>query len=60
MAAKAEQMREERLYKLYLTDSLMAIGQLDTRWADLIKKPLVETRSSEEIIDGIKGKIEVL
>lgn len=60
MAARADDWKEERLYKLYITDSLRAIGQLDARWADLIRRPIEEKRTGAEIANGIKEKLEGL
>ena len=50
--------RKEELYRTYITDALKAHFRLNIRYADLLKPP--ETRTSEEIIDNIKGKLSRL
>jgi hypothetical protein len=45
-------------YRYYVTDGLKAIGGLNIRFADLFKP--AETRTSDEIIGGIKDKLQKL
>ena len=49
---------EEKIYRVYVTDGLRALcgGQGD-RYYDLITPGKEETRTAEEIIDNIKGKL---
>ena len=43
-------------YRIYVTDALKAIGGLNIRFADRFKP--AETRTSDEIIGGIKDKLQ--
>lgn len=43
------------IYRIYVTDGLRVLGRLDQRYFDYFKPP--ETRTSEEIITGIKDKL---
>jgi hypothetical protein len=45
-------------YRFYVTDGLKAIGGLNIRFVDLFKP--AETRTSDEIIGGIKDKLQKL
>lgn len=47
--------KKEELYQYYITDALKLIGHLDKRFADYFKPQ--ETRTADEIIDGIKKKL---
>lgn len=57
MSAFLEYQKEE-LYRIYVTDALKAAYKLNIRYKDLFAKP--ETRTSDEIISGIKGKLKQL
>lgn len=48
-------LQREELYQYYVTDALKVIGSLNIRFADYFKPQ--ETRTAEEIIDGIKKKL---
>ena len=50
----------EEIYRIYVTDSLKVIGQLDQRYFDMIQPPKQETRTAEEIIDNITNKLMVM
>lgn len=66
--ARASQNALDKSYRIYVTDSLKMLTENTSRYAggssftlryvDLIKKPVNETRTSEEIIGGIKGKLK--
>ena len=57
ISAFSEKKKDE-LYRIYITDALKVIGHLDRRYADLVDfDRKVETRTSEEIIRDIKGKL---
>lgn len=58
--ARIKDDERDMIYRIYVTDSLKAIGQLDVRYYDFIKNTPIETRSAEEIIDHIKGKLNDL
>ncbi len=45
-------------YRYYVTDALKSLGGLNIRFADLFKPP--ETRTADEIIGGIKDKLQKL
>lgn len=50
--------QKEHAYRIYVTDSFKLIGHLNLRYADLFKP--VETRTAEEITNGIKDKLKKL
>lgn len=50
--------QEDLAYRIYVTDSLKAIGNLNRRYYDFIKKVPEETRTSSEIIGSIKRKLK--
>ena len=68
--SKAEQHALDESYRIYCTDSLKMISEntskyaggsfFSARYADLIKKPIPEKRTKEEIIEGIKDKLKKL
>jgi len=59
MQSRFELDKRDRMYRLYITDALKAIGQLDRRYYDLIYE-VEETRTSEEIIDHVKSGLRKL
>jgi hypothetical protein len=68
--AKAQEHALEKAYRIYTTDSLKMISENTSKYAggssfsvrywDMVKKPVPETRTGEEIIDGIKGKLKMI
>lgn len=61
--AKARKKSEENefIYKVYLTDSLKSIGNLNVRYIELIDDGKWEnTKSASEIIDDVKNHLDVL
>jgi hypothetical protein len=48
----------ETAYRYYVTDALKFLGGLNIRFADTFKPP--ETRTADEIIGGISGKLQKL
>ena len=57
VTAKARKEAEAEAYRFYVTDALYLIGHLNIRYAELIKPAPVETRTADEIIQGITGKL---
>lgn len=55
--ARFKQEYREDAYRIYVTDSLKLIGRIDQRYYDFIKPEPVETRTADEIISNIKGKL---
>lgn len=65
--ARMQQGILDKTYRIYVTDSLKMISEntskrdggssFAVRYWDVIKKPVNETRTSEEIISGIKDKL---
>lgn len=53
--ARYNQNQREWVYRIYVTDSLKRIAGLNIRYADVFKPK--ETRTADEIIDGIKDKL---
>lgn len=56
--ARFNQHQREEAYRIYVTDSLKIIGGLNIRYADAFKPE--ETRTAEEIIDGVSNKLRQL
>lgn len=56
--ARYNQNRREWVYRIYVTDSLKHLAGLNIRYADVFKPE--ETRTADEIIDGIKDKLRQL
>lgn len=50
--------KKEELYRAYITDALKAMGNLNVRYMDYFKP--IETRTADEIISGISGKLSNL
>ena len=50
--------KKEELFRVYVTDALKAAYHLNIRYADLFTPP--ETRTEEEIISSIRGKLRKL
>ena len=67
---RAEQSKLEKAYRIYVTDCLKFISEntarqaggtsFNKRYAELIDKKPVETRTSEEVIDSIRSKLQKL
>lgn len=60
MQSRYEIDKRDRMYRLYITDALQAIGQLNRRYYDLIHDGVEETRTPEEIIDHVKSGLRKL
>ena len=59
VAARYEECIREHTYRIYVTDGLKAIANLNMRWADMVSfEKHEEQRSAEEIIDDIGNKLE--
>lgn len=66
--AKAKKEAEEKAYRIYMSDGIRMIAantgkyfggtMPKNRFYDLIKETPVETRTSNEIIDGIRQKLQ--
>lgn len=56
--ARIEQNNRDEAYRIYVTDALKVMGQLNIRYADVIKPVKVEKRTSDEIIESIRRKIQ--
>jgi len=59
--ARKKSDNEEKAYRVYVTDALMSVYNLNMRYYDLIlpDKP-ADNRTAEEIIGSIVSKIEEL
>jgi len=49
---------EEKLYRVYVTDSLKIIGGINIRYIDMLNGGHEEKRSAKEIINGLKNKLD--
>lgn len=56
--ARYYQHRRDWAYRIYITDGLKFLAGLNIRYADLFLPE--ETRTAEEVITGIKGKLRRL
>lgn len=58
VTARYNENQRELAYRIYITDSLKAYLGLNIRYADLFTPE--ETRTAEEVIDGVKDKLRQL
>lgn len=58
--ARIKENERDMIYRIYITDSLKAIGGINLRYYDFIDDTPVDTRTGDEIIDHIKNKIDSL
>ena len=68
--SRAEKEALDKAYRIYVTDALKMLTEntakpyggtmLSKRFTDAVKKAKVETRTSEEIIAGIREKIQLM
>lgn len=56
--ARYNQNQRDWVYRIYVTDALKVLGGLNIRYADVFGPE--ETRTADEIIDGIKDKLRQL
>lgn len=56
--ARFNQNQREWAYRIYVTDSLKFLAGLNIRYADAFKPE--ETRTADEIIEGVRGKLRQL
>ena len=66
--ARVEKESLEKAYRIYVTDCLKYISEntskasggtsIAKRFIDIIERPPEETRTSEEIIDGVRSKLQ--
>ena len=52
--AALKRQNEDKAYRIYITEALRALARMNVRYIDVINPKPEETRSSEEIILGIK------
>lgn len=60
MQSRLKLDKRDRMYRIYMTDALKEIGQLNRRYYDLIQDRVEETRTPEEIIDHVKSGLRNL
>jgi len=56
--ARFSQYQRDWAYRIYVTDSLKHLAGLNIRYADVFAPE--ETRTAEEVIDGVKDKLRKL
>ena len=57
VSARIKLDRREEAYRFYVTEALKALGDLNIRYVDLLTPQIEETRTSEEIVNHIRGKL---
>lgn len=60
LLARTIQFEHEHCYRIYVTEALKSLAGMNMSYADMIKPQVEETRSKEEIISDIKGKLRKL
>ncbi len=60
MQSRYKKTMRDRMYRIYITDSLKVIGNLDVRYYDFIQETPRETRTADEIKDSIKSKLRAI
>lgn len=58
VTARYNENQRELAYRIYVTDSLKSYLGLNIRYADIFSPE--ETRTAEEVIDGVKDKLRQL
>lgn len=58
--ARVDEARHERIYRIYVTDGLRVLGDLNERYVDLLNIHSQKTQNAQEIIDHLKGKLNAL
>ena len=58
--AKCDQADKAEAYRIYVTDALKIIGNLNIRYAEIVTPPPEETRTADEIIQSITDKLAQL
>lgn len=53
--ARYNQYQRDCAYRIYVTDGIKYLAGLNMRYADFLKQE--ETRTAEEVIDGIRNKL---
>lgn len=56
--ARYNQNQREWVYRIYVTDGLKHLAGLNIRYADVFAPE--ETRTAEEVIEGVKNKLRQL
>ena len=51
---------QETTYRIYVTEALRGLANMNVSYIELIKPAAVETRSSEEIVTSISAKLSLL
>ena len=49
---------DEKIYKVYVTDSLKIIGSLNKRYIDMLSLTPSESRTADEIISDLSRKLD--
>ena len=60
--SRLKQDREQRIYRIYVTDSLFYHGQnktLTERFADVINPKPKETKTASEIVDDVTSRMGI-
>lgn len=58
--ARIDEKNREEAYRIYVTDSLKALGGFGARYADIFDTKPIETRTEAEIVDSIKDKLSAV
>lgn len=56
--ARINQYQRDWAYRIYVTDALKFLANLNIRYEDLFAPP--ETRTAEEVISNVKNKLKLL
>lgn len=51
---------QDTAYRIYVTEALRGLANMNISYKDMIKPAVVETRSSEEIVTSISAKLSLL
>ena len=57
VTARIEQEDRDEAYRIYVTDLLKSISGAKVRYYDIINPPPEETRTEEEIKEGVYSKL---
>ena len=57
VSAQIRLNRREEAYRIYITDAIKSVWRLNKRYLDIIDPPKEEKRTSEDIINHMRKKI---
>lgn len=60
VTARYKEKQRELAYRIYVTDALKVLGGLNARYYEYIDETPQDTRTADEVVDGIRHKLTAL